>query len=147
MTRELLKKHISGGRVMQIATVSGNRPWICTVYYVEDEAGNLYWLSSPPRRHSQEIEQNPNIAVTIVVKSDQPVVGVQIEGEANVIDDAEVVRFVMERYLLRHGVGKDFYDNFIAGKNQHQLYKLTPKSIVLFDEVNFAGDPRQVTSI
>lgn len=143
MVRELLKKHISGGRVMQIATANDKHPWICTVYYVEDELTNLYWLSLPSRRHSQEIEQNSNVAATIAVNLDQPVVGVQIEGEADIVDDRDVVKSVMKRYVAKYGVGKDFYDNFTSGKSQHKLYQLTPKSMVLFDEINFPGDPRQ----
>lgn len=128
---------------MQVATSMGNQPWVCSVYFVADKDHNLYWLSFPSRRHSQEIEKNQNVAVALAVKLDKPVVGLQAEGRAQVVNDKEVIKQIMKKYVAKYGAGKDFYDNFVAGKNQHVLYKFTPKQYVLFDELNFVGDPRQ----
>jgi uncharacterized protein YhbP (UPF0306 family) len=141
---EQIKRHLSYKEMMQIATAQGDQPWICTVFFVADELQNLYWLSSPERRHSQEIARNQKVAIAVPVKSDWPVIGIQAEGVATVVQDAEEVKHVMELYVTKYGKGKDFYDNFVKGTNQHNLYKFTPNTFVLFDEVNFAGDPRQV---
>lgn len=141
--KELVESYLIDAKLMQIATVSNGKPWICTVYYVSDNDSNIFWLSHPDRRHSQEIEKNPNIAVAIAVKHDQPIIGVQAEGRASIVKDVEVVKDVMSDYVAKYGNGKDFHDNFVTGTNQHNLYKFTPSSIVLFDEVNFADDPRQ----
>ncbi|MDB5185758.1 MAG: hypothetical protein JWL85_281 [Candidatus Saccharibacteria bacterium] len=129
---------------MQIATVHDARPWICTVYYVADENQNIYWLSWPSRRHSQEIIKNPNIAVAIVVKTDQPVIGMQIEGRAEIVEDITVIENIMELYIAQHGQGQDFVDNYKAGSAQHRMYRLTPKSIVLLDEVHFKETGRTI---
>jgi uncharacterized protein YhbP (UPF0306 family) len=141
--KELVESYLIDAKLMQIATVSDGKPWICTVYFVSDSDNNLFWLSHPVRRHSQEIEKYPNIAVAIAVKHDQPIIGIQAEGLACIVKDAEIVKDVMSDYVAKYGNGKDFYDNFVAGTNQHNLYKFAPSSIVLFDEVNFADDPRQ----
>lgn len=140
---EMVKQYLDEKRVMQVATSVGGQPWICTVYFATDDQQNIYWLSLPTRRHSQEIENNQNIAVTIVVSADQPVIGVQIEGTVSIVEDEQTVKTVMQNYIARHDAGKDYYGNFTAGTAQHKLYKLAPKNIVLFDEKNFSGNPRQ----
>lgn len=139
----LIKQHLSDKKMMQIASVSGDQPWICTVYFVTDNKQNLYWLSLPSRRHSIEIKNTNKIAVAVPVEFDQPVIGIQSEGTATEVSDSEVIKNIMKLYVDKYGQGKDFYDNFLAGKNQHVLYKFTPKSYLLFDEKNFSGNPQQ----
>jgi uncharacterized protein YhbP (UPF0306 family) len=124
---------------MQVATVQSGRPWICTVHFVAD-GQQLYWLSLPSRRHSREIAANDKVAVAIMVKPEQPVIGIQIEGRAAVVEDSEIIKKVMKSYVQKFGIGQKFYDNFVSGKNQHQLYRFTPETFVLFDEEHFAGD-------
>lgn len=129
---------------MQLSTVnSGGSPWVCTVYFVADEQRNLYWLSYPTRRHSQEIADNNKVAAAIVVKADLPVIGIQVEGIAEKVTDAATVKKIMDRYIAKYDAGKTFYDRFVAGENQHQLYVLKPQHTYLFDEVNYALDDRQ----
>lgn len=81
------------------------------------------------------------------MKLDKPIIGLQMDGQVSVVTDEEVVRKIMEDYVAKYGEGKDFYRNFVTGTNQHHLYKFVPVHIVLFDEVNFAGDPRKDVSI
>ena len=125
--------------MMQVATVHRRQPWVCTVYYVEDDELNLYWLSLPERRHSQEIAKHNKVAVAVPIKFDKPVVGLQAEGVAEEVKSHKLIEQVMVRYVKRYNTGRDFYDNFMAGKNQHKMYKFTPSAYYLFDEVTF-GD-------
>lgn len=141
--KELIKKNLSECKIMQLATVSGGQPWICTVYYVADEEMNLYWLSLPSRRHSREIDSHNKAAITIPVKFDQPVIGMQAEGAAETVIDNTTVEKIMGYYVAKYNAGKDFYNNFVAGTNEHQMYRFTPKKFVLFDEVNFPVDSRK----
>lgn len=143
----LLKKYLLEGKVMQLATVGRDQPWICTVYYVMDDKVNLYWLSLPDRRHSQDIAEHPEVAITVPIKFDLPVIGVQAEGRAEIVDDPLVIKAAMERYTEKYGSGKLFYNNFIAGKNQHSMYRFKPKRYVVFDEVNFPQDGSRQVSI
>ncbi len=135
--KEHIKKAVDEGKLMQLATVEGGRPWVCTVYYVGDEDYNLYWLSLPDRRHSLELERDPHAAITIVVKHDKPVIGVQAEGTVDTVNDPELVKKIMQSYVDKYSAGKDFYDNFVAGRMLHRLYRFTPSRYSLFDEVNF----------
>lgn len=142
-TEKLIRQYLAQGKMMQIATVAGDQPWICTVYYVEDEQANLYWLSLPDRRHSREIAQHPRVAVAVPIKFDKPVIGLQAEGRAEKVEDPEVIQRVMQGYADRYNAGKQFYDNFVAGKNQHALYRFAPDQISLFDEQTFGDGIRR----
>lgn len=136
-----IKKNLDEMRMMQVASVRAGQPWICTVYFVADEQQNLYWLSLPERRHSQEISEHNKVAVAVPVKFDtQPVIGIQAEGSAEIVQDAGEVKKAMNLYVKKYNLGKDFYDNFTAGKNKHVLYKFLPRKFVLFDEMNYSGD-------
>lgn len=140
---ELVKDYLKDARLMQLATISNGKPWLCTVYFVFDDDLNFYWLSLPTRRHSKEIEDDPSSAITVAVKQPQPVIGIQSQGRAVAVNDAEIIASIMPSYVDKYGNGKDFLENFLAGKSQHVLYKFTPTELVLFDEVNFAENPRQ----
>lgn len=135
--RSLIKNYILNSKIMQVATVDDNQPWICSVYYVIDDELNLYWLSLPSRRHSKEIDKNSKVAIAIAVKTEQPVIGIQAEGFAEKVSNPASIAEVMKKYTDKYSAGKDFYTNFIAGKNKHVLYKFKPTLFVLFDELNF----------
>ena len=147
MKRVRVMYSVPRGRMMQIATASGDQPWICTVYFVEDDDLNLYWLSFPTRRHSQEIAAHNKVAVAVPIKFDKPVIGIQAEGVAEPVTDGRVVADVMRSYVERYNSGQQFYDLFVKGQNQHVMYKFTPSKYVLFDEVSFPGDARKEISL
>lgn len=143
-TSELVKKYLQEMEMMQVATLSGDQPWICTVYFVADDKQNLYWISGPTRRHSEEINKHSKAAAAIPVKfSGHPVVGLQAEGEAKEINDKTKISEIMRLYTDKFKTGEDFYNDFVAGKNSHKLYCLKPNLIVLFDEKNFPDEPRK----
>jgi uncharacterized protein YhbP (UPF0306 family) len=124
---------INQQKVMQVATLRGNQPWICTVYFVTDN-GNFYWLSLPERRHSQELEKNKRAAIAVAIKQDIPVIGLQAEGEVRIVTTLEEVERVLAIYVKKYNQGLQFVERFKAGKNRHLLYCLTPSSTKLFDE-------------
>lgn len=122
-------------RVMQLATVAmpAGQPWVCTVYFVvKDDC--FYWLSYPERRHSLELAANPQAAITIAIKQDMPVIGLQAEGEVSVVNDVQEATRVLARYVKKYSSGQKFIELLKHGSNHHKLYKLTPKRIMLFDE-------------
>lgn len=138
----LIKEYLPTGKTMQIATEQDGQPWICTVYYVADELQRLYWLSLPTRKHSKHLARNDKAAIAIAIKADKPVVGIQASGCAEPVQEPGEVKHVMQLYTKKYdGAGQEFYDNFIEGTNQHVLYRFTPSSYVLFDEVTF--DPAE----
>jgi uncharacterized protein YhbP (UPF0306 family) len=139
--QELIEGYLSENKIMQLATSRDGRPWICNLHFVADEKSNVYWLSKPSRRHSEDIDANPPTAITIAVRTEKPLIGVQAEGEAHVVTDEGMVRSVMELYVERQGTDKGFADTIIDGSNEHKVYKFTPKRFSLFDQKNFANQP------
>lgn len=146
--KQQIQRCLQEGKIMQVASVSGEgRPWVCTVYFVSDDSGKLYWLSLPTERHSQELEAHGHAAVAIAYKTDKPVIGVQGEGTVSRVEDAETVKRVMEPYVKKYDSGHQFYDNFVQQANQHHMYAFTPERFQLFDEVNFQEDGKQTWTL
>lgn len=144
MNKQLLvSKYLEQGEVMQLATSVNDQPWVVSVYYVSFQ-DRVYWLSFPSRRHSQDIEANSKVAATIMIKADRPVIGVEVAGVAKLVNDTNMVQEVMRIYIEKYGEGDKFYANFLQGTNKHGMYCLVPQEIVLFDEVNFPDNGRQV---
>lgn len=140
--QEYTQEYLHAAHVLQLATIDEqSRPWVASVYFVVDDDGAVYWLSEPQRRHSQAITQgSTRVAFAIAVKTDLPVIGIQGAGRAELVEDAVTVQAVMQRYGQKYdGAGKNFYERFLAGQNQHQLYRLLPDELVLFDELHFSG--------
>jgi uncharacterized protein YhbP (UPF0306 family) len=148
---QTVTKHVmnglQAGRVMQLATVHDDKPWIATVYFVSDTAGNAYWLSLPARRHSEDIAAGSRAAVAIAVKLDKPVIGLQASGTVREVTDLETVQRVLPDYVHKYGSGADFVELFIRGEAAHRLYQFTPDEWWLFDEVHYPGGVRQATSM
>ncbi|MCA9342388.1 pyridoxamine 5'-phosphate oxidase family protein [Candidatus Saccharibacteria bacterium] len=141
--QKTIKKHLSSARLMQLATISGDKPWVVTVYFVVDSSLNVYWLSWPDRQHSQNIKNNPKASGTFVIKPERPVIGISVEGRASNVSDYKNINTVMNLYINKYNEGRDFHNNFINGTNKHNLYCLMPKKFTIFDEVSNIKNPKQ----
>lgn len=137
---------IASSKIMQVATLSGTQPWICTVYFVLHE-GCFYWLSFPERRHSKELARNEKAAIAIALKHDKPVIGVQAEGDVSVVGNIDDIETVLSAYVEKYGQGRQFVERFKTGENQHILYRFTPRTVMLFDELNNSENPYQEISV
>ncbi|MEX0616853.1 MAG: pyridoxamine 5'-phosphate oxidase family protein [Candidatus Woykebacteria bacterium] len=142
--KKLVEDYLNEAKMMQLATVSGDQPWSCTLYYVADESLNLYWISMENTRHSKEIGQHEKVSASIPIKfKDLVVVGVQAEGVAELVKNTEEIKRIMSLYTNKFNRGKDWYKNFIDGKNDHKLYRMKPRSFVIYDRENFPDNPRR----
>jgi uncharacterized protein YhbP (UPF0306 family) len=142
--KQLIKDYLEEARMLQVATSKNDQPWVCTVYFAYDQDFNIYWISKPSRRHSEEIADNANAAGVIVLPHTpgDKVRGIQFEGVAEKLANPEQIKESIGYYEKRYnrpGIGEDM----ISGKNEHVLYRIKPRLIVLFDELNFPDDPRR----
>lgn len=138
--KKLAMGYLRSARVAQVATAQDNKPWVCSVYFVADKQANIYWLSYPSRRHSQEISKNEHAAITIVVEQNVPVVALQAEGTVRQVNDMSTLAKIIPMYVKKYGMGKNLLDRIKTGINKHALYKFTPETMVLFDEKNLPLD-------
>lgn len=143
--KKLIRDYLNTAVMMQIATSKSNQPWACTVYFTHDEYFNLYWLSLPSRRHSEEIRTNEKVAGTIVLPHTlgDDVRGLQFQGIARELATKEEAILGMQYYAKRYGMSQDRVTSIVENKDGHLCYKITPSLFVLFDELNFPDNSRQ----
>jgi uncharacterized protein YhbP (UPF0306 family) len=141
----LLHDYLSRPDVMQLATVHGGQPWACTVHFYADDNLHLYWMSTLQRRHSADIKDDQRVAVAMAIRSERgkPPIGVQIEGDAEHVEDEAEMKRVIPLYAVKLGRSPTLLEETISGKNKNRLYRLKPRLFVLFDPEAFPDDPRQ----
>lgn len=143
--RGLIEDYLKEAKLMQIATSKENQPWACSVYFAYDTLLNLYWVSLPTRRHSQEIVDNSKVAGTIVLPHTpgDKVRGIQFQGVAKELVDKKQIKEAIAFYAKRFNMASKRVNAIINNKDGHVCYVIKPKTLVLFDEVNFPKTPRQ----
>ena len=77
---------------MTLATAdSSGAPWVSPVFFVTDDAYDIYWVSDRDARHSQNVRHNPLVAV-VVFETDPTVDAVYVSGRAKELKDVDEVR-------------------------------------------------------
>lgn len=140
--QDVLKEFLTVNKLMQLATVGTDGPWICNVYFVADEKNNLYWTSARARQHSKEILNNAKVAATVVHDKEHKQ-AVQIAGEAFEVPLADAER-VNKLYGDKFGEKPSRLQEVLANSSEGRSYwVLKPRIISLWDEVNFPDAPKQ----
>lgn len=145
--KQLISEYLKEAKLMQIATVKDNRPWVASVWYVHDERWNLYFISRRNRRHSLELRENPVIAGAIVIPhtkgSGEKVRGLQFEGIAEEAKE-NLLKKAKEIYKAKYEMAEDIPLEKLSDPNWIATYYIIrPSLLVLFDEVNFPKQPRR----
>lgn len=119
---------------MSLATCLDNKPWVCEVHFVYDGDLNLYWRSTPARRHSQEIAANPKVAGNIVQQHGQGEKprGLYFEGTAEMLTGVTADDLVYKLYAERFGRGLEMLED-AANPEGNQFYKITVSDWYMFD--------------
>jgi len=119
---------------MSLATCAGNKPWVCEVHFVYDDDLNLYWRSTPDRRHSQELAANPHVAGNIVEQhaQGQKPRGVYFEGVAEMLTGVTADSPAYKLYAERLARGPEILED-AANPEGNQFYKITVKDWYVFD--------------
>lgn len=139
---QIVNEYLASGTMMQLATCHGGKPWVCTVYFVADKHRNIYWISKPETRHSLEITKNKDVAATIPLRfhPGEPGVALQLEGQASEVGNTQEIAEKMRLYVEKFASGEEFYNGFIAGANEHYLFKLVPTRFVVVDSERLGKD-------
>ena len=119
---------------MSLATCDNNKPWICEVHYVFDNELNFYFLSTPQRRHSIEISNNPHVAGNIVTQHQlgQNVRGVYFEGSAEKLECVDIDHVAYQSYCQHFGTDEGILAE-AEEETGHVFYKITVQKFALFD--------------
>lgn len=115
-------------------------PWASAVVYAFDKNSNLYFLSLPSSKHSQNIKGNKNVVVTIFDSHQLwgQGVGLQVEGwgsEVNISESAEALKIYFDRNFP-YGNSGNYKEEFTSEGSDYKFYKITPKKIWMNDPNN-----------
>ncbi len=143
---EIFQQFLDNNNLMQLASQDNGKIWVCNLYFASDEHGNIYWTSNRQRRHSIEIENNPNVAITIVNDADKKQ-AIQLSGRAYrvTVEESEKVH---EMYGAKFGQKASRLEEVRQDTPESRAYwVLKPEFIELWDEVNFPDKPKQQVNL
>lgn len=127
---------------MNLGICDENGVWVCTVMFIFDDEGNIYWMSNPNTRHSKAVISNNKIAGTITfsTKPGEKNLGIQFDGVASKIEGP---RYDLALKLFeKRGRPAPAPDQDVLKGNS--WYMLKPGTIFLIDEENFGFERQKV---
>lgn len=129
---QIVRDYITKTVHMSLATVSGDKPWVCEVHFAHDDALNLYFFSKTDTRHCQEIAQNPNVAGNIIKQHELTEIphGIYYEGIAEAL--AEPTEEDIDRYCTQLGRDKDEFLQLLHEGDVRHMYKITVSNWAIF---------------
>jgi uncharacterized protein YhbP (UPF0306 family) len=136
-TEQAIRAYLPEVIHMSLATVVNDKPWVCEVHYVFDNDLNLYFRSTPTRRHSEEIKVNPSVAGNIIKQHEvgQKPRGVYFEGTAEMLSDVDENHPAYTLYCQRFNTDKTILEE-ARTENGHKFYKITVRKFYLFDAID-----------
>ena len=138
--RRVVDETFTNTREMVLATCIKGIPWSAVLVYGHDADFNLYWVSNEDTRHSMEIKSNPNVAATITMQptGDGRDIGLQIAGQARILEEEEVLGAAREYFAKR---GTDHMPKSLEDVNKltegRSWYMLKPTKIFVINEPLF----------
>ena len=152
---EQVKAFLDAHSTMTVATVgSAGEPQAAAVFYAVDGHLNLYFLSSPSSRHSQNLQRDARVAATIHADGQawQAIRGVQIKGSVELVEDvamlAQAARIYAGRYDFVRGLLDDGCDGPVVLRGpvaSSRFYVLRPAWIRLIDNTLGFGHKKEWT--
>lgn len=129
-----IRKYLPQVIHLSLATCANNRPWVSELHFAYDDDLNLYFRSKPSRRHSQEIEANPNVAGNIIEQHglEDKVRGVYFEGRAEMLENVEETDQAYQQIAKRFGKDPEMLDE-AKNNDGHKFYKITVTDYYVFD--------------
>lgn len=144
----LIRDYLKESKLMHLATSVNNQPWLCHVWFSYDKNLNIYFISKPYRRHVKELLKQPKVAGGMVniklVGLGQKVRGLSFQGKAEEVKGAGLLK-AYSCYVGRWPKAKKNLNikAIISRGVGSRIYRIRPKTFVLFDEVNYPEEPRQ----
>jgi uncharacterized protein YhbP (UPF0306 family) len=120
-----IRAFLESQSTLALATVdAAGNPQVAPLFYVSDDALNLYWLSSADSRHSVNLTTNARVAATIypVAWHWTEIRGLQIEGAAHPIMDETARQEILALYYQKF----DLPPGFESVITDSLLYVLKP---------------------
>lgn len=110
-------------------------PWAASVYYLFDNELNLYFVSSPETKHCVNIDNNPNVSVTIADSTQDPngkKKGFQGRGLAKRVTSVSEVKEIIKSWNKRGFVPLTY--KLFTKVWKSRFYKIKLTDVQMFDE-------------
>lgn len=118
------------------ADASG-RPWATPVWFADRDGREFVWVSRHARRHSRNIAERPEVALT-VFDSTTPVgsaVAVYADALASVVEDDELGDALAVFAAASEAAGLPVWDaERVTGAAPHRLYRAVTNDVWVLDE-------------
>lgn len=139
--------YLARHNVLTLATSGPAGPWAAAVFYA-NEGLRLYFLSSPRSRHAENLAADPRVAGAVHEDyRDWPEIqGIQLEGRAALVPDADVER-VRRLYAAKFPVVADLGRAPLAIAQAFarvRWYELAPARLHFIDNAAGFGKRRQL---
>jgi uncharacterized protein YhbP (UPF0306 family) len=124
------------------------QPWLTHVWYAVDDNLDIYFVSNAAQRHSSEIRSNSRVAAGVIAIElegpGQKVRGISLEGDAEEIGARSLphaFRVYSRRWPQVSKIATQA--EFVKHATKMRFYRIRPKRIILFDQVNFPDSPQR----
>jgi uncharacterized protein YhbP (UPF0306 family) len=129
-----------------LGTSQDNIPWTADLIFVHDDQFNLYWISSPDARHSQDILKNETVSATITLVEEGLGRGIQIQGAAEQFVDNQKIFDIKHKHAMR--MGRQVPNTLEDALNSQDvlgkvLYKLIPTQLFVISEPSFSAEKKE----
>ena len=100
---KIVREYIAKTPHLSLGTSHDNKPRVCEVNFIYDDALNLYFISGKDSSHAIEVAHNPAVAGSIVMQHDKaaPPRGIYFEGSAYQFVDPSPDQ--IQNYARQHG--------------------------------------------
>lgn len=133
---QVIREYVPEVAHLSLATTVNGAPWICELHFAYDDALNLYFATRPNRRHSLEIEQNKQVAGSIVKQHSEreKVRGVFFEGTVKAITNQDERATAYRLFTERFGVDVSLAQS-PAAPSERTLYVIAVNKFYVFDSI------------
>jgi nitroimidazol reductase NimA-like FMN-containing flavoprotein (pyridoxamine 5'-phosphate oxidase superfamily) len=135
---DIARTILDAGIYVVLATADGEGvPWASPVWFAEENYRQLFWVSYPGARHSQNIAARPQIAMVVFDSTVPPGTGQGVYMTATVeqVTDSAAIEHgigVFSRESVRHG-GGEWGSDKVTGEARLRLYRANVHEYSILD--------------
>ena len=135
---DIARAILDTGSYIVLATADANGvPWASPVWFAKDDYRELYWVSDPGARHSQNIAVRPQIAMVVFDSTVPPGTGqaVYMTAMAELLTDMAGIEHglgVFSRKSVRQGA-KEWAPDKVTGEARLRLYRANVHDYSILD--------------
>jgi nitroimidazol reductase NimA-like FMN-containing flavoprotein (pyridoxamine 5'-phosphate oxidase superfamily) len=136
---DIARAILDAGIYVVLATAdSDGVPWASPVWFAKEGYRELYWVSYPGARHSQNIAVRPQIAIVVFDSTVPPGTGqgVYMTATAEQLTDAAAIEHgigVFSRKSVRQGAEEEWRADRVTGEARLRLYRANVHEYSILD--------------